>query len=257
MSNLYKERGRLAYIHSGLWDYNSYSLTNHRDECIVSSSSSALNVEVKYTSKPYIKVLIKGEFLTVFWSLQQTLSVVEVVRLAASVVVVVRVVRGVVVGLEPASPMLTLQSSWSSHRHQIIGRRTPLYVHPRSQSSSQPWYERHGTPGQNLSSIQPKYTSAQNNVPQCSPTVLRSATRSDFQVPRTRLKFGERVFNVAAPNFPRRGTTYHWMFVLLRTLTTSSRDLKHFYSVVFFNYPPNRFCVKFVPNSLLDCSASL
>jgi len=29
-------------------------------------------------------------------------------------------------------------------------------------------------------------------------TVLRSATRSDFQVPRTRLKFGERAFSVAA-----------------------------------------------------------
>ena len=32
----------------------------------------------------------------------------------------------------------------------------------------------------------------------CS-TVLRSATRSDFLVPRSRLKFGERAFSVAAP----------------------------------------------------------
>jgi len=30
-------------------------------------------------------------------------------------------------------------------------------------------------------------------------TVLRSATRSDLQVPRTRLMFGERTFSVAAP----------------------------------------------------------
>jgi len=30
-------------------------------------------------------------------------------------------------------------------------------------------------------------------------TVLRSATKSDLQVPRTRLKFGERAFSVAAP----------------------------------------------------------
>jgi len=29
--------------------------------------------------------------------------------------------------------------------------------------------------------------------------VLRSATKSDLQVPRTRLKFGERAFSVAAP----------------------------------------------------------
>jgi len=30
-------------------------------------------------------------------------------------------------------------------------------------------------------------------------TILRSATKSDLQVPRTRLKFGERAFSVAAP----------------------------------------------------------
>ena len=55
-------------------------------------------------------------------------------------------------------------------------------------------------------------------------TVLRSATRSDFQLPRTRLKFGERAFSVAAAkswnNLPLHVRTADNTDTFKRTLKT-------------------------------------
>jgi len=51
--------------------------------------------------------------------------------------------------------------------------------------------------------------------------VLRSATKSNLQVPRTRLKFGERAFSVAAP---RRETICYCTCVPLLTLTHLNGD---------------------------------
>jgi len=47
-------------------------------------------------------------------------------------------------------------------------------------------------------------------------TILRSATRSDLQAPRTRLKFGERAFSVAAPKV--------WNDLPLHVRTISNTD---------------------------------
>ena len=103
-------------------------------------------------------------------SAQRTCVVDCVVRLLpVAGVLVVRVDTG----LEPASLMLTLQSSWSSHRHQTMGLSSPSYTQPRTQSSAQCRYVRHGTPGQNVSSIQPRYTSAQQ---QHTPNVTLSTS---------------------------------------------------------------------------------
>ena len=63
----------------------------------------------------------------------------------------------------------------------------------------------------------------------CS-TVLCSATRSDFLVPRMRLKC---ILKFLVWLLPRPETTCHCTSKQSRTLTLSSRDLKLFYSVNF------------------------
>jgi len=64
-------------------------------------------------------------------------------------------------------------------------------------------------------------------------TVLRSATRSDLQVPRTRLKFGERAFSVAAAEV--------WNDLPLHVHTISNTDtfkrrLKTYLFCIFYDF---------------------
>jgi len=59
-------------------------------------------------------------------------------------------------------------------------------------------------------------------------TILRSATRSDLQVPRTPLKFGERIFSVVAPR-AWNNLLLHLLAITDNTDTFKRRLKTHFF----------------------------
>jgi len=86
-------------------------------------------------------------------------------------------------------------------------------------------------------------------------TVLHSATRSDFLVPRMCLKFGERAFSVAAPKAWNNLPTH--VRAAENTNDTFKRRVKTFYSVNFMILLTQVILCKFLSYKLSDCSAPL